>query len=165
MKTFKDILTDSIADPGHVKVKKGDKVKITMKDDDDFGKKGKVISVSKKGIKVEFGDGRVGSFQTDEIMKESADLQEASGQNMIWDLLDQRKLSKLMPNMDEQSTKLLHESIKILGKSLTLPGRQGQAFNRLRNLIESGQTNEGMLRNQIFKIANELKIKLPSSSF
>lgn len=92
-------------------------------------------------------------------------LNEAAGQNMLWDLLDQRKLSKQLNNFDEQSRKLLDQILDKLGDSLTLPDRQGQAFNRLRNFIESGTKEEGNIRNQIFKIANELKIKLPSSSF
>ena len=95
----------------------------------------------------------------------SEKLNEASGQNMLWDLIDQRKLSKQLSNMDDQSKKLLNQIIDILGASLTLPDRQGQAFNRLNNLIQSGTKDEGNLRNQVFKIANELKIKLPSSSF
>ena len=90
---------------------------------------------------------------------------EAKGQNMLWQLIDQRKLSKQLSNMDEDSKKLIRQITDILGNSLTLPDRQGQAFNRLNNLIEGGGTKEGMLRNQVFKIANELGIKLPSSSF
>ncbi len=90
---------------------------------------------------------------------------EKTGQNMLWDLLDQRKLSKQLNNFDDQSRKLLDQILDTLGDSLTLPDRQGQAFNRLRNFIESGTKDEGNIRNQIFKIANELKIKLPSSSF
>lgn len=92
-------------------------------------------------------------------------LTEAKGQNMLWDLLDQRKLSKQLSSMDEQSKKLLNQILDILGNTLTLPDRQGPAFNRLRNLISSGQKDEANLRNQVFKIANELGIKLPSSSF
>ncbi len=92
-------------------------------------------------------------------------LAEAKGQNMLWDLIDQRKLSKQMSNMDDDSKKLIRNITDILGNSLTLYDRQGQAFNRLRNLIEGGGSNEAMLRNQVFKIANELGIKLPSMSF
>jgi hypothetical protein len=93
-------------------------------------------------------------------------LNEASGQNMLWDLLDQRKLGKLMGSMDDQSKKLIDQILDIFQKSLTLPDRQGQAFNRLSNLIQTGGSQtEGNLRNQVFKVANELKIKLPSSSF
>lgn len=90
---------------------------------------------------------------------------EAKGQNMLWDLIDQRKLSKQLSKMDEQSKKLIRQITDVLSNSLTLRDREGQAFNRLRNMIEVGQENEGMLRNQVFKIAQELKIKLPSSSF
>ena len=92
-------------------------------------------------------------------------LTEARGQNMLWDLIDQRKLSKQMSNMDDQSKALITQITDILGNSLTLYDRQGPAFNRLANMIDSGQKDEGMLRNQVFKIANELGIKLPSMSF
>ena len=92
-------------------------------------------------------------------------LNEAGGMNLIWEILDQKKLSKQMLKMDAESKKLVWEVVKILSDSLTLRDRQQQAFNRLRNMIAMGHENEAMLRNQVFKIANELKIKLPSSSF
>ena len=41
-------------------------------------------------------------------------LNEAAGQNMLWDLIDQRKLSKLLNNFDEQSRKLLDQILDIL---------------------------------------------------
>jgi len=95
-------------------------------------------------------------------------LNEANEQNMLWQLLDQHKAARLMDYIDDQSRELLVGRGGIfekLGKALTLQRNYGAAFNRLRNLIESGHKNEGILRNQIFKIADELKIKLPSSMF
>ena len=102
------------------------------------------------------------------IERGESELDEAAGQNMLWDILDQKKASKLMDYMDEQSQELLTGRDGILdrlGKVLTLPGRYGHAFNRLQNLINSSHKNEGIIRNQIFKIADELGIKLPSSMF
>lgn len=95
-------------------------------------------------------------------------LDEAAGQDMLWQILDQQKASKLMDVMDEQTQELLIGRggiLEKLGKALTLPKRHGAAFNRLRNLIESGHKNEGIVRNQVFKIADDLGIKLPSASF
>lgn len=100
--------------------------------------------------------------------KEEEKVDEATGQNMLWRMLDQNKASKLLDYVDEQSQELLVGRggiLEKLGKQLTIPNNYGAAFNRLRNLIESGHKNEGIIRNQIFKIADELKIKLPSSMF
>lgn len=97
--------------------------------------------------------------------KKYLELNEVSGQNMLWRILDQKKLSKQIKSMDEQTKKLLLKSSIELGKALTLSNGQARAFNRLGNLIELTSTNEANLRNQVFKIANELGIKLPSSSF
>ena len=84
---------------------------------------------------------------------------------MLVDLIDQRKLAETMSNMDDESKQLIRQITDILGNSLTLHGRQGPAFNRLANMIGSKQKDSGMLRNQVFKIANELGIKLPSMFF
>ncbi len=109
-----------------------------------------------------------GKEEEKEKEKEKEEVEEATGQNMLWDILDQKKASKLMDVMDDQAQELLIGKggiLEKLGKALTLPGRYGAALNRLRNLIESGHKNEGIVRNQVFKIADELGIKLPSASF
>jgi hypothetical protein len=42
----------------------------------------------------------------------------------------------------------------------------GEALNRVRQLVTKGQTwDAGMLRNNVFKAANALGMKLPSGSF
>lgn len=88
-----------------------------------------------------------------------------SDQNVFWDLIDQRQLRDLMRNMDDQSKKLIRDITDKLAEKLTLKGREAPAYNRLRNLIVSKSKDEANLRNQVFKIANELGIKLPSSMF
>ncbi len=109
-----------------------------------------------------------GKGKEEEKEKEKEEVEEATGQNMLWEILDQKKASKLMDVMDDQSQELLTGKggiLEKLGKALTLPGRYGAAFNRLNNLVNSGHKNEGIVRNQVFKIADELGIKLPSASF
>ena len=166
MKTFKELLNDTLNEEkwwDDIRWASGNGITVDV-----LGKNIKVVvkQVHKKARKVEVVDSNGVSIMVDvKQVKESVDLDEAKGQNMLWDLIDQRKLGKLMGNMDEQSKKLISQILDILQNSLTLPDRQGQAFNRLSNLVQSKQNNEGMLRNQVFKIANELGIKLPSSSF
>lgn len=92
-------------------------------------------------------------------------LNEQSNKTVLWDLIDQRELRDLMKNMDDQSKKLIRDITDKLGDILTLKGRQAPAYNRLRNLIGQKSKDEANLRNQVFKIANELGIKLPSSMF
>jgi hypothetical protein len=92
-------------------------------------------------------------------------LNEQSSRSVLWDLIDQRELRDLMKNMDDQSKKLIRDITDKLGDALTLKGRQTPAYNRLRNLIGQKSTDEANLRNQVFKIAHDLGIKLPSSSF
>jgi hypothetical protein len=109
-----------------------------------------------------------GQGKEEEKEKEEEKVEEATGQNMLWRMLDQNKASKIMDYMDDQTQELLVGRggiLEKLGKQLTIPNNYGAAFNRFRNLIESGHKNEGIIRNQIFKIADELKIKLPSAMF
>jgi len=109
-----------------------------------------------------------GKKEGKEEKEEEEKVDEATGQNMLWRMLDQNKASKLMDYMDDQTQELLVGRggiLEKLGKQLTIPNNYGAAFNRFRNLIESGHKNEGIIRNQIFKIADELKIKLPSAMF
>ena len=117
---------------------------------------------------LELSTGGKGKEEEKEKEKEKEEVEEATGQNMLWEILDQKKASKLMDVMDDQAQELLIGKggiLEKLGKALTLPGRYGAAFNRLNNLINSGHKNEGIVRNQVFKIADELGIKLPSASF
>ena len=86
---------------------------------------------------------------------------------IFWSMVDKdkfRSLQKALKN-DDQSNKLFNDVCKYFFRKFQLKGNEEYAFNRLMNIIDSKVRDEGNLRNQIFKIANELGMKLPSSSF
>jgi len=89
--------------------------------------------------------------------------------DIFWDIMiDQKKFRKLQKNADDQSKKLLDKIVDYFFNKFSkcrLQGREEYAFNRLKNLLDSSLKDEGTVRNQIFKIANELGMKLPSSIF
>lgn len=168
MKTFKDVFLTELGNDIRFAAGNGITVDVGGKDirvvvKQFLKKAGKVEVVDSNGVSIMVDVKQV--KEAVEVKESTEDLNEAKGQKMLWELIDQRKLGKLMGSMDEQSKKLIGSIIDILDNTLTLPDRQGQAFNRLANMITSKQSDQGMLRNQVFKIANELGIKLPSSSF
>lgn len=65
---------------------------------------------------------------------------------------------------DQQSQKLLEQVQRELVDRLTPDSSTERAINRLSNLVRGNQ-DPANLRNQIFKVANELKISLPSGMF
>lgn len=65
---------------------------------------------------------------------------------------------------DQQSQKLLEQVQRELVDRLTPDSSTERAINRLSNLV-SGNQDPANLRNQIFKVANELGIRLPSGMF
>jgi len=87
--------------------------------------------------------------------------------DVFWEMVDKdkfRSLQKALKN-DDQSRKLLDDIGKFFFRKFQLKGQEEYAFNRLMNIIQSSSRDEANLRNQIFKIANELGMKLPSSMF
>ena len=66
---------------------------------------------------------------------------------------------------DSQSKDLLREIWCTLSDRVSVSGSDKNALNRLRNLLGRTPSYSPLTRNQIFKIANELGIKLPSSFF
>jgi hypothetical protein len=67
-------------------------------------------------------------------------------------------------SMDKQSQDLLRQIQTELLDRLTPDDSTERALNRLSNLL-SGSQDPANLRNQIFKVANELGIRLPSGMF
>lgn len=67
-------------------------------------------------------------------------------------------------SMDKQSQDLLLEVRRELLKRLAVDDSTERAINRLSNLV-SGSQDPTNLRNQIFKVADELGIRLPSAMF
>lgn len=82
-------------------------------------------------------------------------------------IIDQEKFSKVYFAMkdDEQSKALLLKIAIEFTNLFSLTDNQWYALNRLRNLIQSENRDPLGDRNQIFKIANELGLKLPSHIF
>jgi len=69
-------------------------------------------------------------------------------------------------NMDDQTHKLAIETYQKLWKRLLIKSNEREALNRLTNSIKNKKRwKSDLLRNNIFKAANSIKIKLPSSMF
>lgn len=87
------------------------------------------------------------------------------GKEIFQALVDIKKMYAARKMADEQTGKLLRD---IMGKLMDElePRNRGvqRAINRLNNAISRPTTPEN-LRNQIFKVADELGMRLPSSSF
>ena len=73
-------------------------------------------------------------------------------------------MEKLLDD-DEQSSKLFQDIAKYFMKKFALSRNEGDALTRIRDLVQRGHKDPGLLRNHIFKAANDLKMKLPSSMF
>ena len=88
-----------------------------------------------------------------------------SSSNAIMDLLvDQRELYKLKNNVDEATWKLTREVYSKLADAVKLSSNEEGALNRLRASM-SNNYSEDMHRNNLFKAADMLGIKLPHSMF
>jgi hypothetical protein len=82
-------------------------------------------------------------------------------------MIDQGMLGELINRIhdDKESTDLLRDVYDYFKKKLTLKRNEENALNRLMNLLARPKTDAANARNQIFKTADELKMKLPSSMF
>ncbi|TFH58910.1 MAG: hypothetical protein E4G90_10525 [Gemmatimonadales bacterium] len=79
---------------------------------------------------------------------------------------DVAKLHRKMEEQDEQSAKLLLDVYNALRERLSLSDGEMEALNRVTNMVKSGQNwDADLLRNNIFKAANSLGMKLPSFMF
>jgi hypothetical protein len=67
---------------------------------------------------------------------------------------------------DEMSANLMVQVYQTLGKRLALTSGEMEAVSRIRDVVTRGKNwDAGLLRNNIFKAANALGLKLPSGSF
>ena len=93
----------------------------------------------------------------------------ASRNDVIESILPMRDVAKLhhkMEEQDEQSARLLIDVYNALRARLSLSDGETEAMNRVTNMVKSGQNwNADLLRNNIFKAANSLGMKLPSAMF
>ena len=102
-----------------------------------------------------------------EALKPSSD-KVAGSDELFWMLVDQRAYFKLYEKMedDAQSQELLDDISDALHRELDIKSGSMHALKRLINMVErGGNWDESLLRNNIFKIANSLNIKLPSGMF
>ena len=92
-----------------------------------------------------------------------------NGLIMLQGLVDFRKLGKVRSNLkgvDDQSAELLRDVLAELADAMELTSGQQQALNRLKWVAEKGgSADPALLRNNIFKAANSLGMKLPSGMF
>jgi hypothetical protein len=88
------------------------------------------------------------------------------GVDILTSFVDPEKFKSTLRtlNTDEQSRDLLQQVRGELMDRLTPDSSTERALNRLSNLV-SGSQDPANLRNQIFKVANELGIRLPSGMF
>lgn len=84
--------------------------------------------------------------------------------SMLDYVLDQSKVASSMEQQDEQTADLMSQVYIHLSDKLLLPAAENSALSRLRGVVDRGTTG-AEARNQIFKAANELGIKLPSGMF
>ena len=92
------------------------------------------------------------------------------GMDMLFGVVDRKGLIEVQRVMqkagDEQSVKLLREVQSTLIDKLSLDRGAEEAMNRLAGLASRGKSWEpALIRNNIFKAANSLGIKLPSGMF
>jgi len=95
-----------------------------------------------------------------------AAIDKEASESLLWEILDQRAYAKLMGAVkdDKQSLDLLRDIRTRLNDLLSLSRNEYNAINKLRNM-ETRNMDAGNARNQIFKVADLLGMKLPSSSF
>lgn len=98
-------------------------------------------------------------------------LEKQAGPNdVLWQILDRRAFFKLYHEMekagDEQSADLLRDITDKLDAALSLSNNEEMALNRLRGCVDNaGRWDPALQRNNIFKAANLLGIRLPSAMF
>jgi hypothetical protein len=97
-----------------------------------------------------------------ELLKVAREL--TATESLIDQVLDQRKLARLQDDMDEQTYDLMVEVFRKLADDFRLSSKQQEALNRLKMSME-GRYQPDMHRNNIFKAAHALGMKLPSSMF
>lgn len=97
-----------------------------------------------------------------------AALDKRASDSMLWRILDEKDFYRLYRNVekdDEQSAELLYKIKGALDDALSLSSNETMALNRLTHLLNATSHNPAGARNIIFKIADHLGIKLPSSHF
>ena len=135
-------------------------------------KKKKVLKDLQKWVDVlnKEMEGIVSDINNLEGYKSSSSQLKTAGEQTILEMLlgkDARTINVIMRNsMDEQTQKLALQVWVKLNDLLTLKGSAILAFNKLWQSIDAGKNySPEMHRNNIFKAADALGIKLPSGIF
>jgi len=93
----------------------------------------------------------------------------SAGSEIVWRLLDQRAFMKVWRDLkkdDEQAADLLYEVLTTLQDKLDIADREYNALNRIAQLVKAGSGwKPALQRNNIFKAADLLGLKLPSGMF
>jgi len=89
--------------------------------------------------------------------------------DVFYEIVDQRETVKLYHRLekeDEQSAKLFYECLKEFQKAFEVDSGTQDALSRFKGMVSKGQNwDAGLLRNNVFKVANSLGLKLPSGMF
>jgi len=86
-----------------------------------------------------------------------------ASKDILGELLPQKLVAGMRKTADEITYKLAVEVYKELKKRMALSNQENEALNRLQYAAKS--RDEGMIRNNVFKAANALGMKLPHSAF
>lgn len=96
-------------------------------------------------------------------------LRKTASDSMLEYVIPQREMLNLfneLEGVDDQSKDLAYEVYRALRKKLDLPRGEQEALNRLRMCVENAKRwDPALLRNNIFKAAHSLGMKLPSAMF
>ena len=104
------------------------------------------------------------------LREQIQELRESLGRDMLDKIVDRKASIELYQKIkkdDPQAAQLYREVLMYLADKLTPqdPGVES-ALNRVLGMLSHGQTwDAGLLRNNVFKAANSLGMKLPSSMF
>jgi len=104
------------------------------------------------------------------LRKNAADRTASLARDMVFSVIDRRGLLDIQRDIrkagDEQSAKLITDIQAALVDLLNFTSSEEAAVHRLADLVNRGKNwDAALIRNNIFKVANGLGIKLPSGMF
>jgi len=124
------------------------------------------VVVDRKGRFIRFMDDRMNAKLRLATQGKAA----GAGRDILYSIIEERPFIKLYREMekagDEQSADLLRQITGHLVKALDLSDNEYRALQRLRGCVDNqGRWGADLQRNNIFKAANLLGLKLPSAMF
>lgn len=91
-----------------------------------------------------------------------------SGRDIFYSIISEKDLMKLYGKIykeDKQSAELLADVIRKLQEHLDISNDAAAALSRIRLAVNRPEWDAGLIRNNVFKAANSLGMKLPSHMF